>query len=114
MGVRRGSHQPHAVYPSRNLPIRPSCARSGSCTDPSAQRPRGTTEAFMIRRNLALIAALVLVISGQPSAEEAEFARVARNGDTATLRVFGARPVDLAARKLVDEFALAVNVEDPF
>jgi len=68
----------------------------------------------MIRQQLALVASLLIAMQGLPSAEEAEFARVVRNGDTATLRVFGARPVDLAARKLVDEFALPVNVEDPF
>jgi hypothetical protein len=68
----------------------------------------------MIRQRLALVASLVIAMQGLPSAEEAEFARVVRNGETATLRVFGARPVDLAARKLVDEFALAVNIEDPF
>jgi hypothetical protein len=27
--------------------------------------------------------------------------------------VFGPRPVDLAAKKLVDEFGVAINVEDP-
>ena len=36
-----------------------------------------------------------------------------RNGDQATLSVFGGRPVDMAAKKLVDEFGVAVNVEDP-
>ena len=68
----------------------------------------------MIRQRLALVASLVIAMQGLSSAEDAEFARVVRNGGTATLRVFGARPVDLAARKLVEEFALAVNVEDAF
>ena len=36
-----------------------------------------------------------------------------RNGEQATLSVFGPRPVDLAAKKLVDEFRVAINVEDP-
>jgi len=68
----------------------------------------------MIKHRLAFIAALAITMQGLPSAEEAEFARVVRNGEITTLRVFGARPVDLAARKLVEQFALAVNVEDPF
>ena len=68
----------------------------------------------MIRQRLALVASLVIAMQGLSSAEDGEFARVVRNGGTATLRVFGARPVDLAARKLVEEFALAVNVEDAF
>jgi hypothetical protein len=42
-----------------------------------------------------------------------EFAYVVRNGEQATLSVFGPRPVDLAASKLADEFGVAVNVEDP-
>jgi hypothetical protein len=42
-----------------------------------------------------------------------EFARVLRNGKQATLSAFGPRPVDLAAEKLVDEFGIALNVEDP-
>ena len=32
---------------------------------------------------------------------------------TATLSVFGPRPVDLAAKKLVNEFRVVINVEDP-
>ena len=36
-----------------------------------------------------------------------------RDGEQATLSVFGPRPVDLAAKKLVDEFRVAINVEDP-
>ncbi len=47
------------------------------------------------------------------TAQGQEFARVLRNGEQATLSVFGPRPVDLAAKKLVDEFGIAVNVEDP-
>jgi hypothetical protein len=38
---------------------------------------------------------------------------VLRNGEQATLTVFGPRPVDLAAKKLVDEFCVVINVEDP-
>ena len=68
----------------------------------------------MNRQRFALVATLIIAMQGLSSAEDAEFAKVVRNGDTATLRVFGARPVDLAARKLVNDFALAVNVEDPF
>ena len=36
-----------------------------------------------------------------------------RNGEQATLSVFGPRPVDLAAKTLVDEFRVTINVEDP-
>ena len=36
-----------------------------------------------------------------------------RDGEHATLSVFGSRPVDLAAKKLVEDFAVAINVEDP-
>ena len=35
------------------------------------------------------------------------------NGEQATLSVFGPRPVDLAAKKLVDEFRVVINIEDP-
>ena len=68
----------------------------------------------MIKYRLALISALVLVFQGSLVARDAEFARVVRKGEAATLSVFGARPVDLAARKLVDEFGVAINIEDPF
>ena len=47
------------------------------------------------------------------AAHAQEFARVLTNGDHATLSVSGHRPVDLAARKLVEEFGIAINVEDP-
>jgi hypothetical protein len=56
---------------------------------------------------------LVVAFSVVLAAQEQEFARVLRNGDQATLSVFGPRPVDLAAKKLVDEFGIAINVEDP-
>jgi hypothetical protein len=46
-------------------------------------------------------------------AQGQEFASVLRNGEQATLSMFGPRPVDLAAKKLVDEFGIAINVEDP-
>src|SRR5262249_20198513 len=36
-----------------------------------------------------------------------------RNGEEATLSVFGSRAVDLAAKKLVADFGVAINVEDP-
>lgn len=59
--------------------------------------------------------ALVCLIAIPPVAWTAaqEFTRVLRSGDHATLSVFGSRPVDLAARALVDEFGIAINVEDP-
>ena len=56
---------------------------------------------------------VVLAFSVALAAQEQEFARVLRNGEQATLSVFGPRPVDLAAKKLVDEFGVAINVEDP-
>ena len=35
-----------------------------------------------------------------------------RNGDEATLSAYGRHSVYLAAKKLVDEFGVAINVED--
>jgi hypothetical protein len=55
----------------------------------------------------------VIAFSGLLAAQGQEFARVLRNGDDTTLSVFGPRPVDLAAKKLANEFGVAVNVEDP-
>jgi hypothetical protein len=49
------------------------------------------------------------VLAGQTE----EFARMLRTGDVATLTAFGPRPVDQAAQKLVEEFGVSVNVEDP-
>jgi hypothetical protein len=62
----------------------------------------------------AILPALVIACSAVLAAQAPEeFARVVRDGQQATLSVFGPRPVDLAAKKLVDEFGVAVNVEDP-
>ena len=57
---------------------------------------------------LCAIAAPVII-----GAQAQEFARVLRDGDRAALSVFGTRPVDIAARQLVKEFGIALNVEDP-
>jgi hypothetical protein len=66
-----------------------------------------------MRRRTAFISAPVIAFSVLLAAQGQEFARVLRNGEQATLSVFGPRPVDLAAKKLVDEFGVAINVEDP-
>jgi len=63
------------------------------------------------RTALSFLCVVGLALVG--SAQGQEFARVLRNGEQATLSVFGPRPVDLAAKKLVDEFGVAINVEDP-
>src|SRR4029077_17544588 len=57
-----------------------------------------------MRRGTAALSALVIAFSVVLTAQGQEFARVLRNGEQATLSVFGPRPVDLAAKKLVDEF----------
>ena len=61
----------------------------------------------------AVLPAFVFAFSVVLAAQGQEFARVLRDGEQATLSVFGPRPVDLAAQKLVDEFGVAINVEDP-
>jgi hypothetical protein len=66
-----------------------------------------------MRNRTALLSALVVAFSGLLAAQAQEFARVLRNGEEATLSVFGPRSVDLAAKKLVTEFGVAINVEDP-
>jgi hypothetical protein len=66
-----------------------------------------------MRRGTAALSALVIAFSVVLTAQGQEFARVLRNGEQATLSVFGPRPVDLAAKKLVDEFRVVINVEDP-
>jgi len=58
-------------------------------------------------------ALIVVAFSGLLTAQGQQFARVLRNGDEATLSVFGPRPVDQAAKKLVGDFGVAINVEDP-
>jgi hypothetical protein len=63
--------------------------------------------------NRALVLCLAIVASVATRSHGQESARVLRNGTEATLSVFGASPVDLAAKKLVDEFRVAINVEDP-
>ena len=67
-----------------------------------------------MRNRTALVFLGVVGLSLVATTQGQEFARVLRNGDQATLSVFGPRPVDLAAKKLVDEFGVAINVEDPF
>ena len=66
-----------------------------------------------MRYTIAALTSFVIGLSGLLTAQTQEFARVLRNGQEATLSAFGPRPVDLAARKLVDEFGIVVNVEDP-
>src|SRR5262245_66650719 len=66
-----------------------------------------------MRRRTAFLSALAIACSVVLKAQGQEFARVLRNGTEATLSVFGPRPVDLAAKKLVDEFRVVINVEDP-
>jgi hypothetical protein len=66
-----------------------------------------------MRYRAVVATSLVIVLSGLIAAQAQEFARIARNGDEVTLSVFGPRPVVLAAKKLVDEFSVAINVEDP-
>ncbi len=61
----------------------------------------------------AVLPAVVIAFSVVLAAQGQEYARVLRDGEQATLSVFGPRPVDLAAQKLVDEFSVAINVEDP-
>lgn len=65
-----------------------------------------------MRSTTALVSALVGAFSALLAAQGQEFARVLKNGEEATLSVFGPRPVDLAAKKLVTEFGVAINVED--
>jgi hypothetical protein len=66
-----------------------------------------------MRYTTALLPSLVIALSSVVAAQGQEFARVLRDGETATLSVFGPRPVDLAAKKLANEFGVAINVEDP-
>ena len=61
----------------------------------------------------AVLPAVGVALSVVLAAQGLEFARVLRDGEQATLSVFGPRPVDLAAQKLVDEFGVGINVEDP-
>lgn len=67
----------------------------------------------IMRRNNAVVFVCVIALAVVVEAQGQEFARVLRNGEQATLSAFGPRPVDLAASKLVDEFGIALNVEDP-
>jgi hypothetical protein len=66
-----------------------------------------------MRHRTALAFVWAIGFVGIVRAQGQEFARILRNGEQATLSVFGPRPVDLAAQKLVDEFGVAINVEDP-
>jgi len=61
----------------------------------------------------AVLPAVGVALSVVLAAQGQEFARVLRDGEQATVSVFGPRPVDLAAQKLVDEFGVGINVEDP-
>jgi hypothetical protein len=63
--------------------------------------------------NRTLLLCLTSIVAVATDSHGQESARVLRNGTEATLSVFGPRPVDLAARKLVDEFRVTINVEDP-
>ena len=53
------------------------------------------------------IAALIMT----SAAQEQEYAHIVRKGTKATLTASGPRPVDLAARKLVEEFGVAISAE---
>ena len=64
-------------------------------------------------RNTGVVFVCVIALAVVVGAQGQEFARVLRNGEQATLSAFGPRPIDLAAEKLVDEFGIALNVEDP-
>lgn len=66
-----------------------------------------------MRNRAPFVLSFVVGVVMVGAAQGQEFARVLRNGEQATLSVFGPRPVDLAAKKLVDEFGVAINVEDP-
>ena len=66
-----------------------------------------------MRRITAVVLVCLIAIPVVVGAQAQEFARVLRDGDRATLSVFGTRPVDIAARQLVKEFGIALNVEDP-
>jgi hypothetical protein len=63
--------------------------------------------------NRTLLLCLTIVASVPTPSHGQQSARVLRNGTEATLSAFGPRPVDLAAKTLVDEFRVAINVEDP-
>ena len=65
-----------------------------------------------MKHRAALLLVFAVILSGVSSAQPQEFARLLRNGEQATLSVFGGRPVALAAKKLVDEFGVSINVED--
>jgi hypothetical protein len=66
-----------------------------------------------MRQRIASLSCLVVLVLSGLDAQGQEFARMLRNGETATLSVYGPRPVDLAAKKLVNEFSIRINVEDP-
>src|SRR5689334_4795680 len=66
-------------------------------------------------KSAATLGLVYLVTAAAVCAAQGDaFVRVLRDGEQATLSAFGSRPVDLAAKRLVDEFGIAVNVEDPF
>lgn len=66
-----------------------------------------------MRRTTAIAFPAVIAIPLLAWAHAQEFARVLPSNGHATLSVFGARPVDLAARALVNEFGVAINIDDP-
>jgi hypothetical protein len=66
-----------------------------------------------MRRSTAVAVVCVIALPVVVGAQAQEFGRVLRDGERATLSVFGSRPVDLAARQLVEAFGVALNVEDP-
>src|SRR5262245_1238182 len=67
-----------------------------------------------MKSTAALGLVFLVAVAAVCAAQGQEFVRVLRDGEQATLSAFGSRPVDLAAKRLVDEFGIAVNVEDPF
>jgi hypothetical protein len=67
----------------------------------------------MARYRILLLLALVMSLSGLGAAAQAQqYAQLLRDGEQATLSVFGPRAVDVAAKTLVNEFHVAISVED--
>ena len=112
---------------SRSSPTTGSATRSNFLNNPSAFSRSSVGESIVLgmqRNDLYAMQvgdtrhADVGQITGKHhigllAAQGQEFAHVLRNGADGSLSVFGPRPVDLAAKKLVDEFGVAINVEDP-
>jgi hypothetical protein len=60
---------------------------------------------------MLLLGLATLTMTG--AAQEQGSARLVRDGTHARLTASGPRPLDLAARKLAEEFGVAISVEDP-